>query len=131
MTGGNANATGGNGGDADTGNTQKYNGNAYARSESKGKDRKPPKGGESCGCKPHGPGKGPKPHKGQEPCGCDHGSWNDEPRSEATAKGGDTSATSGDAHGGNGGDAKANAGDADVTNGAWVHQVNSLLGGGH
>jgi hypothetical protein len=108
-TGGNAGARGGDGGSADTGNTQKYNGNAYAKaSPDQGHNGAPmngfaPKGGDRCGCYGRGD-------------------------SEADAKGGDTSAESGDAKGGDGGDAKAVGGDADSSNEASVKQSNESWG---
>ena len=112
-TGGNAKATGGRGGDADTGNEQKGNGNAYARSETKDEGRPTQMAMHPCMCqswKPRG------------------GDWS----SEADAEGGDTSAKSGDAGGGDGGDARASGGDADAFNDAWVFQRNERdpIGGG-
>ncbi len=74
-------ANGGDGGDANTGNTQLYNGNAGALSLGWG--------------------------------------------SKAEAEGGDTTAWSGDAQGGNGGDASARGGDAYAWNYAQVGQSNS------
>ncbi len=111
--GGDASAYGGDGGNADTGNEQKGNGNAYARSESKGE-------GDD---------------KTHDPCSCTgkddhHGKGrHDGDRSEAEAKGGDTSAKSGDAYGGDGGDAKAEGGDGDASNNAFVKQSNESEGG--
>jgi hypothetical protein len=96
--GGDATATGGDGGDADTGNEQKFNGNAFAFSKTVGEPRDP------CSCK----GKG----------------RHDGGKSEAEAEGGDTTARSGDATGGDGGDARASAGDAQALNDAWVVQRN-------
>jgi hypothetical protein len=93
-TGGEASATGGDGGYADTGNVQKGNGDAYARYESKGGPD-----GERCGC-----------DKRRD----DHGG--------ASTEGGDTKAHSGDAEGGDGGDAKAVGGDAVAGNIAKVLQ---------
>ena len=112
-TGGSADAKGGDGGSADTGNEQKYNGNAYAESKSKSRDQGPPKsGGSPCGCGP--PGKGGHP---------DNGGHND-----ADATGGDTTATSGDATGGSGGNATADGGDAKAGNHSKVEQTNESSG---
>ena len=97
-TGGEATATGGDGGDAYTGNTQEHNGNAYAKSE-------------------------PQEQKESKPCGCEHGKERGHDN-DADAKGGDTEATSGDATGGDGGDAGAKGGDADASNEAVVVQSN-------
>ena len=109
--GGDATANGGDGGNADTGNEQKYNGNAFAfsRSEEKSEERDP------CSCRGKDDHKGKDRHDGNE--------------SEAEAKGGDTSAKSGDAYGGDGGDAKAKGGDGDASNNAWVKQRNESTGG--
>jgi hypothetical protein len=101
--GGDATATGGRGGDANTGNTQEYNGNAYARSEPKEEPK-----GNSCGCEHRGKGGG-------------HGHHED---NDANAEGGDTTARSGDAHGGDGGDADADGGDAAAFNAVKVFQSN-------
>jgi hypothetical protein len=111
-TGGNAEATGGNGGNADTGNVQEGNGNAYARSETGEESRPPVLAMHPCLCQWSKPGGGGE--------------------SEAEAKGGDTTATSGDATGGDGGDARASGGDADALNNAWVFQQNerAAKGGG-
>ena len=105
-TGGNAEATGGNGGNADTGNTQEGNSNAAAFAGSPDHsgppvrlvdDWKPPFGGG---------------------------------KSEAEAEGGNTSACSGDARGGNGGNADAQGGNANASNDAQVHQQNSSVSSG-
>jgi len=101
-TGGNADAYGGDGGDANTGNTQKYNGNAYAKSE---------------------PQEQKKQYEHKSSCGCDYGGERGH-GNDADADGGDTSATSGDAYGGDGGNADADGGDAYASNAAKVFQSN-------
>ena len=104
--GGNANATGGNGGNADTGNTQEGNSNAAAFADSPEHSGPPVKSVD--GWKPpFGGGK-----------------------SEAEAKGGNTSACSGNARGGNGGNANAQGGNANASNDAQVHQQNSSVSSG-
>ena len=97
--GGPAQASGGYGGWANTGNFQEGNGNSFAKAESwEELIRNSPV--EQCGCLPKKE-KGPK----------------------ASSEGGDTSAKSGDAQGGDGGDAKATGGDAVAGNIAKVLQI--------
>jgi hypothetical protein len=96
--GGNGEAQGGYGGDANSGNLQEGNGNAWASSHNGDEELRNEKG-----------------------CGCDEHSKGDDGTS---AQGGDTSAKSGDATGGDGGDAKASGGDAVAGNIAKVLQLN-------
>jgi hypothetical protein len=101
--GGPAEASGGYGGWADTGNIQEGNGNSFAKAESWQDGMNRPSVVEQCGCLPKTE-KGPK----------------------ASSEGGDTSAKSGDAQGGDGGDggdAKATGGDAVAGNIAKVLQI--------
>ena len=97
--GGPAQAEGGWGGFANSGNSQKGNGNSFAKAES-WQNAVPFNVAEQCGCLPRKE-KGPK----------------------ASSAGGDTSAKSGDAQGGDGGDAKATGGDAVAGNLAKVLQL--------
>jgi hypothetical protein len=99
--GGPAQAAGGHGGWADSGNVQEGNGNSFAKAES-WQNAIPFNVAEQCGCLPKKE-KGPK----------------------ASSQGGDTSAKSGDAYGGDGGDAKAVGGDAVAGNLAKVAQLAS------
>jgi hypothetical protein len=105
--GGDAGAEGGYGGDADTGNKQFGNGNAYAKSAPRREESKPDWFDGKCGCRGH-----------------EHGGG------EANAWGGDTSAKSGDAYGGDGGNARAVGGDAVASNRARLLQVNAPWKGG-
>jgi hypothetical protein len=100
--GGPAQAEGGWGGFANSGNVQKGNGNSFAKAESRELVSAPNDLAEQCGCLPRKE-KGPK----------------------ASSEGGDTSAKSGDAEGGDGGDAKAVGGDAVAGNLAKVAQLAS------
>ena len=98
-TGGNAEATGGNGGNADTGNTQEGNSNAR---QSRARDHPAPVSLDDDWKPPFGGGK-----------------------SEAEAEGGNTRASSGNATGGNGGNANAYGGNANASNDAQVWQQNA------
>jgi hypothetical protein len=105
-TGGDADATGGDGGNADTGNEQFLNGNSIALSFAPGDKLDEERYSDDCGCRKH-----------------------DDGRNEARAQGGDTSAYSGDAYGGDGGNAKASGGDADASNDSYTKQLNESYGG--
>jgi hypothetical protein len=97
--GGPAQASGGWGGFANSGNFQEGNGNSFAKAGSW--EYAVPVGlADECGCLP-------KKEKGPN----------------ASSEGGDTSAKSGDAQGGDGGDAKATGGDAVAGNLAKVLQL--------
>ncbi|HEX2095852.1 MAG TPA: hypothetical protein VHF50_00600, partial [Solirubrobacterales bacterium] len=87
-----------------TGNTQKWNGNAYAKSEPQQQQPFSKGQHDSCGCDGYGKG---RRHS-----------------NDADAEGGDTKARSGDATGGDGGDADADGGDAEAANRAKVLQLN-------
>jgi hypothetical protein len=98
--GGPAQASGGYGGWANTGNFQEGNGNSFAKAESWEEPKLNTLSEKGCR---------PKKEKGPK----------------ASSEGGDTSAKSGDAQGGDGGDAKAVGGDAVAGNLAKVAQLAS------
>jgi len=107
VTGGKGEAYGGDGGYADTGNIQKGNGNSWSYSDGQGNSPMQEKHAvnDACYCN-----KRPEHKKSDD--------------TSARSSGGDTSAESGDAYGGNGGDAKAFGGDAWVVNKAFTGQSN-------